>query len=351
MADLPRAERAPGLRDDIVARPALGLVHEQDAVRCLVHRHQLSGAGLRPRWQDGGVEDSTGLQHALIDWFAANARELPWRGAPGEIDAWAVLVSEFMLQQTQVERVLPRFEEWIERWPRPSALAAEAPGEAVRAWGRLGYPRRALWLHRAAGQIARDHGDRVPRDIDALLALTGVGPYTARAVASFAYGERHPVVDTNTRRVIARLVHGRAAAGPPRAGDLDDMAALLPDRPGEAAAFNAAAMELGAVVCTARTPDCGGCAVAAWCEWRGAGYPDNAPARRPTQAAFNGSDRQVRGRIMALLRRADAPVPRSAALTAGTDGGVRDADQPLRALDSLLADGLVVEHDGRYRLP
>ncbi|MCA9850775.1 MAG: A/G-specific adenine glycosylase, partial [Dehalococcoidia bacterium] len=139
--------------------------------------------------------------------------------------------------------------------------------------------------------------------------------------------------------------------GPPRAGDLDDMAALLPDRPGEAAAFNAAAMELGAVVCTARTPDCGGCAVAAWCEWRAAGYPDNAPARRPTQAAFNGSDRQVRGRIMALLRRADAPVPRSAALTAGTDGGVRDADQPLRALDSLLADGLVVEHDGRYRLP
>ncbi|MFC6236025.1 A/G-specific adenine glycosylase, partial [Leucobacter soli] len=179
----------------------------------------------------GEAERRHEIHRALNAWFARQARELPWRGAPGEVEPWFVLVSEFMLQQTQVERVLPRFLEWVERWPHPSALAADAPGEAVRAWGRLGYPRRALWLHRAATEIAQDHGDIVPRDIETLLGLTGVGPYTARAVTAFAYGERHPVVDTNTRRVIARLVHGLAAAGPPRTGDLDDMAELLPERP------------------------------------------------------------------------------------------------------------------------
>ncbi|MGD9606087.1 MAG: A/G-specific adenine glycosylase [Leucobacter sp.] len=288
---------------------------------------------------------------ALVEWFAREARDLPWRGRSGEIDAWAVLVSEFMLQQTQVDRVLPHFVEWMDRWPLPSLLAAEEPGEAVRAWGRLGYPRRALWLHRAATEIAERHGDLVPRDVETLLELTGIGPYTARAVASFAFGERHPVVDTNTRRVLARLVHGRAAAGMPRASDLDDMAALLPDDPAEAAVFNAAAMELGAVLCTARAPRCDACPLADWCEWRGAGYPDNAPERRPRQARFEGSDRQVRGRIMALLRAAAEPVGRAEALAAAADGGVRDTDQPVRALDSLVADGLVVEFEERIRLP
>ncbi|MBO1902303.1 A/G-specific adenine glycosylase [Leucobacter weissii] len=301
--------------------------------------------------------DRRGLARALGSWFAQEARELPWRSeAPGGVGAWAVLVSEFMLQQTQVERVLPRFLEWMRRWPLPSRLAAEEPGEAVRAWGRLGYPRRALWLHGAATEIANEHGDVVPRDVETLLGLTGVGPYTARAVAAFAYGERHPVVDTNTRRVIARLVRGRAAAGPPRAGDLDDMAALLPDDPVEARVFNAAAMELGAVVCTARAPRCEECPVSEWCEWRGAGYPDNAPAKRPTQARFEGSDRQARGRIMALLRSAAAPVPRSEALRAaqgpaGSRAKAVDPAQPRRVYDSLLADGLLVEFEGRARLP
>lgn len=293
----------------------------------------------------------SGIAVALNAWFAREARELPWRGAAGAVDPWAVLVSEFMLQQTQVERVLPRFLEWMDRWPRPSALADEAPGEAVRAWGRLGYPRRALWLHRAAGEIARDHGDVVPRDVETLLGLTGVGPYTARAVTAFAYGDRHPVVDTNTRRVIARLVHGLAAAGPPRASDLEDMDALLPEDPAEATVFNAAAMELGAVVCTARAPRCGVCPLADWCEWRGAGYPDNAPKGRTKQAAFAGSDRQARGRIMALLRAADGPVTRADALAAAAEGGVRDEGQPSRALDSLVGDGLLVELAGDYRLP
>jgi len=288
---------------------------------------------------------------SIIDWFARAARELPWRGtSAGDIDPWAVLVSEFMLQQTQASRVIPLFEAWMERWPKPSALAAEEPGEAVRAWDRLGYPRRALWLHRAAVEIAEQHDDRVPSDIETLLSLTGIGPYTARAVASFAFAERHPVVDTNTRRVLARLVHGRAAAGAPKAGDLDDMELLLPADPVRARSFNAAAMELGATVCTARAPLCDSCPVAAWCEWRGSGYPDNAPTR-PRQATLAGSDRQVRGRIMALLRRASGPVTRSDALVAAAEGGVRDEDQPRRAFESLVSDGLLVELDGHVRLP
>ncbi|QAB18468.1 A/G-specific adenine glycosylase [Leucobacter muris] len=293
--------------------------------------------------------DTTAIARELNAWYARTARDLPWRAE--DATPWAILVSEFMLQQTQVERVLPRWTAWIERWPAPSALAAEEPGEAVRAWDRLGYPRRALWLHRAAVEIAQQHGDRVPADVEQLLALTGIGPYTARAVAAFAFGERHPVVDTNTRRVLARLLHGTAAAGMPSPRDLVDMELLLPDDPAEAAVFNAAAMELGAVVCTARAPRCDACPVAQWCEWRGAGYPDNAPAKRPRQAKFEGSDRQVRGRIMALLRRADAPVSVEDVLAAAAEGGGRDPEQPRRAYDSLIADGLVVEFGDGVRLP
>lgn len=291
------------------------------------------------------------IQDAIIEWFALEARELPWRGThANEIDPWAVLVSEFMLQQTQAARVIPQFEEWMRRWPKPSDLAAEAPGEAVRAWGRLGYPRRALWLHRAATEIAAEHNDQVPRDVDTLLSLTGIGPYTARAVASFAFADRHPVVDTNTRRVIARLVHGLAAAAPPRASDLNDMDALLPNDPVRARLLNAAAMELGAIVCTARVPLCGSCPVAQWCEWRGSGFPDNAPVVK-RQAAFAGSDRQVRGRIMAVLRGATSEVTRADALAAAADGGLREPAQAERAFDSLIADGLMVEAEGRVRLP
>lgn len=284
-------------------------------------------------------------------WFAQAARDLPWRGnAAEDVDPWAVLVSEFMLQQTQATRVIPVFTAWLARWPRPSALAAEPAGEAVRAWGRLGYPRRALWLHQAAVQLATAHNDQVPRDIDTLLSLTGIGPYTARAVASFAYAERHPVVDTNTRRLLARLRHGAAAAGAPRASDLDDMAELLPASGEQARLVNAGAMELGALVCTARAPICETCPVAAWCEWRGSGYPANAaPPRR--QARFAGSDRQVRGRIMALLREESEPVPLAAVFAAAEQGGVRDPAQAQRAYDSLLADGLVLEFAGKAQLP
>lgn len=284
------------------------------------------------------------LSTPLNAWFRANARPLPWR-AEG-FGAWGVLVSEFMLQQTQVERVIPRLEAWLERWPSPAALAADPPGEAVRAWDRLGYPRRALWLHRAAEQIATEHGNTVPDSVPELLALTGIGDYTARAVSVFAYGNRHPVVDTNTRRVIARAVHGLAAAGVPKPADLDDMAALLPADDAEAAVFNAAAMELGQTVCTARNPGCEVCPIAAWCQWRGAGFPDNAPKAPPKQARFAGSDREARGLIMALARHSAGPNTEAALLAQ-----VPEPERAERALRTLLADGLLVPLDSGYALP
>jgi A/G-specific adenine glycosylase len=211
-------------------------------------------------------------------------------------------------------RVVPRLAEWLERWPTPAALAATPPGEAVRAWDRLGYPRRALNLHGAAVAITQQHGGVVPNDVDALLELPGVGPYTARAVAAFAYGARTPVVDTNAER--ARLT-------------------------------NAGTMELGQVVCTARSPRCEECPLAAACAWRAAGYPHYDGPRASRQKKYEGSDRQVRGLILRELRAADIPVPRSAL---GALWG--DATQLDRALAGLLADGLVTgDLDSGYTLP
>ena len=289
---------------------------------------------------------SPDLATALNAWFADAARPLPWRAA--EVSPWAVLVSEFMLQQTQVARVVPKWEAWIRRWPTPAALASEPPAEAVRAWDRLGYPRRALWLHRAAVEIVERHGGEVPDDLDALLALQGIGPYTARAIAAFAFGRRHPVVDTNTRRVIARAVLGQAQPGPPStARDLAEMSAVLPESDAAARVFNAAAMELGATVCTARTPDCDACPIATACAWRLAGYPAYDGPRKAVQARFEGSDRQVRGLVMRELRTAHRPVARDE-LT----GLWADAAQLDRAIDGLVADGLAVaDPQGGLALP
>jgi A/G-specific adenine glycosylase len=161
------------------------------------------------------------LAPALVAWYRDNARDLPWR-APG-FGAWGVLVSEFMLQQTPVNRVIPHLDAWLALWPTPAALAKASPADAVRQWANLGYPRRALWLHRAAVEIRDRHDGVVPRQVDQLLALTGIGDYTARAVAVFAYGDHHPVVDTNTRRVLARAIDGQAQPGPPSRRDLAAM--------------------------------------------------------------------------------------------------------------------------------
>ena len=284
------------------------------------------------------------LPPPLLAWYRGNARDLPWR-RPG-FGAWGTLVSEFMLQQTPVARVIPHLEAWLDRWPTPSALAEATPADAVRQWANLGYPRRALWLHRAAVQIRDRHDGVVPRDVDALLALTGIGDYTARAVAVFAYGDRHPVVDTNTRRVLARVVNGRSQPGPPAKGDLAAMDALLPADDGDAALFNAAAMELGAVVCTARAPRCDSCPVAHVCAWRAAGYPDTGDERR-RQARYEGSDRQARGAVLKVLRDASShAVAQDAVVPAWPDPQQRD-----RAIDSLIADGLVEASEGLLRLP
>ncbi|MEU9121186.1 A/G-specific adenine glycosylase [Streptomyces sp. NPDC048506] len=292
-----------------------------------------------------GAADGTALHGPVTDWFDEHARDLPWRRP--EAGAWGVMVSEFMLQQTPVSRVLPVYEQWLARWPRPADLAAEAPGEAVRAWGRLGYPRRALRLHAAASAIQERHGGDVPREHGQLLALPGVGEYTAAAVASFAYGQRHAVLDTNVRRVFARSVAGRQY--PPNATTAAERKLarqLLPDDEPLAARWAAATMELGALVCTARAPECHRCPIAAQCAWRLAGSPaHDGPARR-TQA-YAGTDRQVRGKLLAVLREAVSPVPQ----------GVLDAvwDEPVqraRALDGLVSDGLVEPvGGGRYRLP
>jgi len=283
---------------------------------------------------------------AVSSWFLEHGRDLPWR-RPG-FTAWGTLVSEVMLQQTPVVRVVPRLEQWLERWPTPSALAASPASEAVRAWDRLGYPRRALALHAAAVVITERHGGIVPETVPELLALPGVGDYTARAVAVFAHGHRHPVVDTNVRRVLARAVEGLAEPWAPNARrDLPLMESQLPADDAEARVASAAVMELGALVCTARSPRCEECPLVDRCAWVLAGRPEHAgpPLRR--QAAFAGSDRQVRGLVMAELRASDVPV------TAAEVAAVwPDAEQRERALAGLLRDGLVTgSADEGWSLP
>jgi len=280
----------------------------------------------------------------VVDWYAGAARDLPWR-EPGT-DPWAVLVSEIMLQQTPVARVEPVWRQWLTRWPTPAALAAASPAEVIRAWGKLGYPRRALRLREAAVAITQRYDGVVPAEVDELEALPGIGTYTARAVSCFGHGRRQPVVDTNVRRVVARLVHGRAEAAPARAADLLDIADLAPADDARAVRFSVAVMELGALVCVAGTPRCGACPVRDQCAWRRAGYPaHDGPPKRVQK--FAGTDRQVRGRLLDVLRAAHEPV-QADALVAAWDDPVQRA----RCLDSLLVDGLVEQTvDGRFRLP
>lgn len=289
----------------------------------------------------------TSLHERVIDWFDAHHRVLPWRSDPAP---WAVMVSEFMLQQTPVVRVLPVFDAWMRTWPTPADLAAASTGDAVRAWGRLGYPRRALRLHAAATAIVEHHGGEVPATYDELIELPGVGDYTAAAIASFAFGARHAVLDTNVRRVLARVVEGKQfPADAVNKAERELARSMLPE-PGSdrlgAHRWAAATMELGAVVCTAKSPDCDACPITDLCAWRLAGYPEHdGPARRGQ--AWAGTDRQVRGRLMAVLRDADGPVTK-----AELDAVWDDEIQRERCLDSLVADGLVDPvSEGYFSLP
>lgn len=285
------------------------------------------------------------LHEPVLTWYDENARDLPWREPSAT--AWSVMVSEFMLQQTPVVRVLPVHQTWLERWPAPADLAAEPSGEAVRAWGRLGYPRRALRLHAAATAIVAEHDGAVPAAYDDLVALPGVGDYTAAAIASFAYGRRHVVLDTNVRRVLARTVAGEELPAPSvTRAERERAAAVLPEDPRTAAAWAAATMELGALVCTSTRPRCEACPVRERCAWQRAGRPAyDGPPRRGQ--AWAGTDRQVRGRLLAVLRESPDPVTHARLAAQWPDAAQRE-----RCLAGLVADGLAVRNDaGTYALP
>ena len=298
-------------------------------------------------------------------WFLHEARDLPWRGG---CSAWGILVSEIMLQQTPVVRAQPVWEEWLQRWPAPADFAAAPAADVLRAWGRLGYPRRALRLHAAAQQIVDQHGGAVPDTYEELLALPGVGTYTAAAVAAFAFGRRTTVVDTNIRRVHARLVIGQALPAPAlTAAEMALATELLPLDTNESVLWNAAVMELGALVCTARSPKCDSCPVMENCAWIAAGQPE--PTYIPKGQPWAGTDRQVRGAVMAVLRAASSPVHADLLWnveTAQTQYGPMaqlapplsklhelntHAPQLERALAGLVADGLAQLSDAGYQLP
>ncbi|WP_444648882.1 A/G-specific adenine glycosylase [Cutibacterium acnes] len=279
----------------------------------------------------------TGLTSQVIEaicaWFDANGRDLPWR-RPGT-SAWGVLVSEVMSQQTPMSRVIGPWHEWMNRWPTPDDLAEEDSGEAVAAWGRLGYPRRALRLHSCAVAIATEHDGVVPNSYDELVALPGIGEYTASAVVSFAFGGRATVLDTNVRRLIARAESGIANC-PTSVTRAERVVAdaLVPDEDVRAAKWAVASMELGALVCTARSPQCEVCPIRDSCRWVIDGKPDNAPARRGQP--WKGTDRQCRGVIMDVVRNSPRGVKVQMALSAWPE-----PDQASRCLESLLDDGLV----------
>ncbi|GAA2720250.1 adenine glycosylase [Cellulomonas aerilata] len=281
---------------------------------------------------------SSPLTDRVTVWFGEHRRDLPWR-APDRTP-WGVLVSEVMLQQTPVVRVLPVWEQWLRVWPVPADLAAAGTADVLRAWGRLGYPRRALRLQECARAITERHDGVVPSDEDELRALPGIGSYTAAAVVAFAYGGRSVVLDTNVRRVLARAVDGAALPSPAHTvAEVRRATALVPDAPGDAAAWAAASMELGAVVCTARAPRCGACPVADLCRWRADGYPPDLHAARRRTQGWAGTDRQVRGRVMGLLRDSVGPVPLVEVERLAVEGTDRPRLQ--RCVDGLVADGLV----------
>lgn len=292
------------------------------------------------------VTSTTSFVDDLLAWGDVELRDLPWRRSR---DPWEILVSETMLQQTQVARVEPRWRAFLDAFPTPADCAAAPSGDVVRLWDGLGYNRRALNLHRAAVAITEEHDGRVPDSLAALVALPGVGPYTARAVLAFAHEhDGHGVLDTNVARVLARAVSGRCL----KAAEAQKLAdALVP--PHRAWSWNQTIMELGALVCTKRAPRCESCPIADSCTWRIAGGPDGPDPATGTagtsrrQSTFEGSDRQGRGRLVAALRTGPIEVDRIADAAGYGD----DPDRASRIADSLVADGLAEYADGAMALP
>lgn len=291
---------------------------------------------------DEATANADAVVRAVVDWYPDVARDLPWRGVHS-FTPWGVLVSEVMAQQTQIDRVMPAWQTWMERWPDATACANAPVADILRAWGRLGYPRRARWLHQAATVIRDEHDGQVPASLDALRALPGIGEYTAAAVMAFAFGEPTVVLDTNVRRVIDRALAGRAMPATHLTNAEREQAAALVAVGGPR--WSQAAMELGALVCQARSPRCVECPVQDICAWRRAGHPAAAtPTRR--QPSFDGSDRQARGAILHVVRETHGVVP-----TLTVDSAWPDTAQRRRAIASLIADGLLAAAEGGYRLP
>ncbi|WP_151952498.1 A/G-specific adenine glycosylase [Brevibacterium sp. Marseille-P9724] len=319
-----------------------------------VRRHTASVRGTHRR-----PDDLEALHTAVIDWFARHERPLPWR-RPGT-SAWGVLVSEVMSQQTPMSRVAPRWTEWMRKWPTPADLASASTADVLLAWDTLGYPRRALRLQECARVIVADHGGQVPNDEDTLLSLPGIGAYTAAAVAGFAFGARTAILDVNIRRVLARAVDGHEHPGSATKAEAAWARELLPQEPQQSVRWNAGTMELGALVCTSRSPRCEDCPLLSSCAWVLAGKP-SSPERKPKTQAWHGTDRQLRGAIMGLLRTAHGCPVRADLLVAGTvdfdvdatlvlptevqDGIAKvrrlaDGTRVSRLIDDLEADGLL----------
>lgn len=279
------------------------------------------------------------LEKTIIDWFAVHKRDLPWRDST----AWGVMVSEFMLQQTPVVRVLPKWNEWMHRWPTPQDLASASTAEIITAWGRLGYPRRALRLHECAKIISADRCGKVPDSVEALRSLPGVGEYTAAAIAAFAYEARTLVLDINIRRLFSRVLDGVEI---PKASlsnqERLDRTELIPET--DAHVWAAATMELGALVCTSRNPLCDQCPLASICKWKAAGYPTSDQPRK--SQGWHGTDRQCRGVIVQALRE-------NAALNKKEIQGLwHEESQIEKALATLVKDGLISHNnDSLYSLP
>ena len=286
----------------------------------------------------------TAVRDAVLAWGATAGRDLPWRHTR---DPWAVLVSELMLQQTQVARVVPRWAAFLARFPTPAACAGAPVGDVVRAWQGLGYNRRAVALHRAAQTVVARHDGSMPADLAALLALPGVGPYTARAVLAFAFEADVGLVETNSARVLARAVVGRPLSGSEAQATADE---LVPR--GRGWAWNSAVTDLGATVCTKRAPACSACPVVAWCAWARAGHPGADPAEGTAgaarrQSAFSGSDRQGRGRLLDALRWGPVPLDE----VARAAGWPEQRERARRMAATLVADGLAEEAGGVLVLP
>ena len=279
------------------------------------------------------------LHRPVLAWYKKNKRDLPWRNT----DAWGVLVSEIMLQQTPVARVLPIYIEWMKRWPTPAVLAAATPAQIITAWGRLGYPRRALRLHECAKVISTQYKGQIPETESELRELPGIGDYTSAAIIAFAFEGRSLVLDINIRRVFARVIDGvEVPTAAPTKSERVEREKLIPLK--NPHLWAAATMELGALICTAKNPKCGQCPLADQCIWRSLDYPLSDQPKR-TQS-WHGTDRQCRGVIVQALRE-------NPALSKKEIMQLWDVpSQVEKALLTLLEDGLLVEQKGqRFSLP